>query len=405
VGDGPTSVGPRAGPPLELSKEPEVRRGSIQVVKLSAEYERKAMRLVVCIDRDDDLGRKAGVAGPVVGRAPVLDAAVRLGTVDPEDSDTNAIFAAVSLLDELRGAGEECEVCILTGSPKVGVLSDRRVADQFDRVLGDVHASSAYLVSDGAEDEFLFPILASRVRVDGVRRVYVRQAASLESTYYTLVRALKDPKLRAKTILPFALVLLILGLAAAGNVLIWGVIGLAIVLGVYLIFWTFDIDEAIIDSVRSASTDIRQGSVAFGFGLFAVALVGVGFLEGYNAYYAALSNPLFVRTVLFLQSGLLWWIMGAITWEVGRAIRRTFSRGRFPRSFVVATTSIVGIGLVSYGITFLIQFLEGIAGPPQLPLLAGLIVTGFGLVIGAGVLQQYFKAAARRSLAEATTSN
>jgi putative membrane protein len=363
------------------------------------------MRLVVCIDRDDDLGRKAGVAGPVVGRAPVLDAAVRLGTVDPEDSDTNAIFAAVSLLDELRGAGEECEVCILTGSPKVGVLSDRRIADQFDRVLGEVHASSAYLVSDGAEDEFLFPILASRVKVDGVRRVYVRQAASIESTYYTLVRAMKDPKLRAKTILPFALVLLILGLAAAGGVLLWGVIGLAILLGVYLIFWTFDIDEAIIDAVRSASTDIRQGSVAFGFGLFAVALVGVGFLEGYTAAYPSLSSKLFDGTVVFLQAGLLWWIMGAITWEVGRAIRRTFSRGRFPRSFVVASTSIVGIGLVSYGITYLVQFLEGIAKPTELPLLAGLIVTGFGLVIGAGVLQQYFKAAARRSLAEPTSSN
>jgi putative membrane protein len=357
------------------------------------------MRLVVCIDRDDDLGRKAAVTGPVVGRSDVLDAAVRLGTADPEDSDTNAIFAAVSLLDELRGAGEECEVCILTGSPKVGVLSDRRVADQFDRVLEQVRATSAYLVSDGAEDEFLFPILASRVRVDGVRRVYVRQSASIESTYYTLVRALKDPKLRAKTVLPFALVLLILGLAAAGGVIIWGLIGLAIVLGVYLIFWTFDIDEAIIDSVRSASSDIRQGSVAFGFGLFTVALVGVGFLEGYNAYYSHLvTQGLLDRAVLFLQAGLLWWMAGALVWETGHAIRRMFTRGRFPRSFLVATTSIFGIGLVSFGIVYLVRYLEGVAGASQLPLLAGLLVSGFGLVIGAGVLQQYFKAVARRAV-------
>ncbi len=352
------------------------------------------MRLVVCIDRDDDLGRKAGVVGPVVGRADVLDAAVRLGTVDPEDSDTNAIFAAVSLLDELRGAGEECEVCILTGSPKVGVLSDRRVADQFDHVLERVRATSSYLVSDGAEDEYLFPILASRVRVDGVRRVFVRQNASIESTYYTLVRALKDPKLRAKTVLPFALVLLILGLAAAGGVLLWGVIGLAVVLGVYLIFWTFDIDEAIIDSVRSASTDVRQGSVAFGFGLFAIALVGVGFLSGYNAYYASTAPPL-DRILLFLDSGLIWWVLGALVWESGRAIRRMFSRGRFPRSFLVATTSIVGIGCVSFGIVYLVRYLEGISRPSQLPLIVGLIVAGFGLVIGAGVLQQHFRSASR----------
>ncbi|HEY1197782.1 MAG TPA: DUF373 family protein [Thermoplasmata archaeon] len=361
------------------------------------------MRLVVCIDRDDDLGRKASVAGPVVGRAAVVDAAVRLATVDPEDSDTNAIFASVSLLDELKGAGEEAEVCILTGSPKVGVLSDRRVADQFDRVLASLHASSAYLVSDGAEDEYLFPIIASRVRVDGVRRVYVRQNASIESTYYTIVRAMKDPKLRAKTILPFAFVLLILGIAAASGVLLWGVIGLAIVLGIYLIFWTFDIDEAFIDSVRSASADIRQGSVAFGFGLFSLALVGVGFLSGYNTYYANLSQPAITRILLFIQMGLFYWILAAIIWETGRAIRRRFARGRFPRTFAVATTSIVGIGCMSYGIVFLVRYLEGTAPVPQLALVIGLLVTGFGLEIGAGVLQQYFKSVAQRAVVEPAT--
>ncbi|MGA9840127.1 MAG: DUF373 family protein [Thermoplasmata archaeon] len=361
------------------------------------------MRLVVCIDRDDDLGRKASVAGPVVGRDHVLAAAVRLGTADPEDSDTNALFAAVSLLDELRGAGEECEVCILTGSGKVGVVSDRRVADQFDDVLGRVGAQSAYLVSDGAEDEFLFPILASRVKVDGVRRVYVRQNASIESTYYTVVRALKDPKLRAKTVLPLAFVLLILGVAAAGGVLLWGVIGLAIVLGVYLIFWTFDIDEAIIDSLRGASADIRQGSVAFGFGLFAIALVGVGFLSGYNSY-AGTAGPPIDRSLYFLQTGLVWWLLGALVWESGRAIRRTLARGRFPRSFAVATTSIIGIGLISFGILLLVRYLQGVSGPTEVPIFLGLLVAGFGLVVGAGVLQQYFKALAARAAAAAPSA-
>jgi len=361
------------------------------------------MRLVVCIDRDDDLGRKASVAGPVVGRSALIDAAVKLATVDPEDSDTNAIFAAVSLLDELKGAGEEAEACILTGSPKVGVLSDRRVADQFDHVLALVRATSAYLVSDGAEDEFLFPILASRVKVDGVRRVYVRQNAGIESTYYTIVRAMKDPKLRAKTILPFALMLLILGIAAAEGVLFYGVIGLAIVLGIYLIFWTFDIDEAFIDSIRSASTDIRTGSVAFGFGLFSLALVGVGFLSGYNAYYANLNQTDTGRILIFIQTGLLYWIVAALIWESGRAIRRRFARGRWPRTLPVATVGIVGIGCVSYGTVYLVRYLENLAPIPQLPLVVGLIVTGFGLGIGAGVLQQYFRSVARRTVAGPTT--
>jgi putative membrane protein len=363
------------------------------------------MRLVVCVDRDDDLGRKAGVSGPVVGRANAIDAATRLAVADAEDSDTNAIFAAVGLLDELRGAGEEVEVCVLTGSPKVGVLSDRRVAAQFDDVLTKVHAASAYLVSDGAEDEYLFPILASRIRIDGVRRVYVRQAASLESTYYTLVRALKDPKLRAKTVLPFAFVLLVLGIAAASGVFIWGVIGLAILLGVYLIFWTFDIDEAIIESLRSASTDIRTGSTAFGFGLgvVAIALVGFGFLQGYNVGAKPTGPPL-VRVISFIQTGVPWWVAGGLVWEVGRAVRRMFVTGRFPRGFAVAAISMIGVGFLSYGILDVARQLEGALPTDQFVLWVAFFAIGFGLLLGAGVLQQYWKFVARRSTTEAPTS-
>jgi putative membrane protein len=354
------------------------------------------MRLVVCVDRDDDLGRKAGVVGPVVGRQNVLDAALKLGTADPEDADTNAMFAAIHLLDQIRETGEDAEVVVLTGSPKVGVLSDRKVAEQFDRVLRERPATSAHLVSDGAEDEYLFPILASRVRIDGVRRVFIRQSASLESTYYTLVRALKDPKLRAKTVLPFAIVLLILGIAAASGVIWWGVIGLSILLGIYLIFWTFDIDEAVIDSLRSASTDIRQGSVAFGFGLFAIALVGVGFLTGYNVYLSHPSETPIDRLLRFAGTGLLWWLFGAQVWESGRAIRRYFLRGRIPRSFPVATISIVGIGFVSYGIVYALALVEslpltGLIGETSLPLIVLLIVVGLALVIGAGAFYQYRK--------------
>lgn len=354
------------------------------------------MRLVVCVDRDDDLGRKAGVVGPVVGRQQVIDAALKLGTSDPEDADTNAMFAAVHLLDQIRETGEDAEVVVLTGSPKVGVLSDRKVAEQFDRVLRERPATSAHLVSDGAEDEYLFPILASRVRIDSVRRVYIRQSASLESTYYTLVRALKDPKLRAKTVLPFAIVLLILGVAAAEGVIWWGVIGLSILLGVYLIFWTFDIDEAMIDSIRSASTDIRQGSVAFGFGLFSIALVGVGFLTGYNVYVGHPSDTPIDRVLEFTATGLTWWLIASGVWEVGRAIRQYFVRGTFPRSFPVAMTSIVGIGFVSFGIVNAGAYIEnlvlhGLLGPTSLALIVTLFVSGLALVIGAGAYYQYRK--------------
>ena len=53
--------------------------------------------LVITIDRDNDLGVKAGIRGPVIGRKATLTAALKLGIADPEESDTNAILGACLL--------------------------------------------------------------------------------------------------------------------------------------------------------------------------------------------------------------------------------------------------------------------------------------------------------------------
>ena len=51
--------------------------------------------IVIALDRDDDMGRKTGIKSPIIGRENNIEAAVKLGLADPEDSDTNAIFEAV----------------------------------------------------------------------------------------------------------------------------------------------------------------------------------------------------------------------------------------------------------------------------------------------------------------------
>jgi len=61
----------------------------------------KERTLVLCVDRDDDLGFKARIDGPIVGREACLHAATSLGLADPEDSDVNALFETVRLYDEL----------------------------------------------------------------------------------------------------------------------------------------------------------------------------------------------------------------------------------------------------------------------------------------------------------------
>jgi len=52
--------------------------------------------LILNVDRDDDFGRKAKVKSPIVGIKNNINAANKLGQADPEDSDLNAIFSAIS---------------------------------------------------------------------------------------------------------------------------------------------------------------------------------------------------------------------------------------------------------------------------------------------------------------------
>ena len=145
--------------------------------------------LVLTIDRDNDLGVKAGIRGPIIGRKATLTAALKLGIADPEESDTNAILGALHHHDRLNERNEgddEIEIAILTGDVRVGPRSDRAIASQLDEVIQEFQPDTAVLVTDGADDEASLPILTSRVRVDHVEKIIVRQSKGIESTYYYL---------------------------------------------------------------------------------------------------------------------------------------------------------------------------------------------------------------------------
>ncbi|ASJ07639.1 hypothetical protein A3L08_03690 [Thermococcus pacificus] len=175
--------------------------------------------LVLAIDRDDDFGQKAGVEGPVIGRDACVDAALKLSLADPEDSDANVVYAAVKLHDELKESGEfdEVEVALITGHPKVGLKSDMELARQLEEVLKVFPADGVIPVTDGAEDEQIFPIITSRVPILTSHRVVVKQSEGIETTYYIIYRYMKeilsDPEV-AKVVLGIpGMILLLYGIA------------------------------------------------------------------------------------------------------------------------------------------------------------------------------------------------
>lgn len=85
-------------------------------MKDARENEQKRI-LVLCVDRDGDLGAKAGVKTPVVGREANLNAAVALALKDPEEPDANAMFEVVRIFDRLKDASP-CGTCPLCMMPR-----------------------------------------------------------------------------------------------------------------------------------------------------------------------------------------------------------------------------------------------------------------------------------------------
>ena len=105
--------------------------------------------LVICVDRDDDVGRKAGITTPVVGRDSCINAAQRLALEDPEDADSNSIFYAVKTYEDLVSKGYNVEVAVVTGVEKRGVQADEKIVSEIRSILQKFSANGAVIVSDG----------------------------------------------------------------------------------------------------------------------------------------------------------------------------------------------------------------------------------------------------------------
>src|SRR3972149_6882012 len=147
--------------------------------------------LVICVDRDDDIGKKAGVLTPVVGRNACIEAAQRLALEDPEDADSNSIFAAVKTYEDLVSKGYQAEVIVVAGTANKGVQADEKIVLQVRSVMEKFVASGAVIVSDGEDDESVIPIIQNVLPIVSVRRVVMRVSRSVEYSYAVLGRYLR----------------------------------------------------------------------------------------------------------------------------------------------------------------------------------------------------------------------
>ena len=154
--------------------------------------------LVICVDRDDDVGKKAGISTPVVGRNACIEAAQRLALEDPEDADSNAIFSAIKTYEDLVSSGYKAQVITVAGVESRSVQGDEKIASEIKLVLKKFPADGAVIVSDGEDDEMVIPIIQNVIPVVSVQRVVMKVSRTIEHSYAVFGKFLKmvvyDPR-------------------------------------------------------------------------------------------------------------------------------------------------------------------------------------------------------------------
>ena len=154
--------------------------------------------LVICVDRDNDVGKKAGISTPVVGRNACIEAAQRLALEDPEDADSNAIFSAIKTYEDLVSSGYKAQVITVAGVETRSVQGDEKIASEIKSVLSKFSADGAVIVSDGEDDEMVIPIIQNVIPVVSVQRVVMKVSRTIEHSYAVFGKFLKmvvyDPR-------------------------------------------------------------------------------------------------------------------------------------------------------------------------------------------------------------------
>ncbi|MCQ4331931.1 DUF373 family protein [Natronomonas sp. F2-12] len=314
------------------------------------------MLLILCVDLDDDLGRKTSFETPVVGRERVESAAVALATADPEDSDVNVCFQGVHLHDSIDD--ESVEVAVVTGTAKADVSANRKVGEEVDTVLASLSTGEdvrAIVVTDGAQDESVLPVIRSRVPIDGVRRVVVRQAQDLESMYYTFKQVLADPETRGTILIPLGILLLIYPISIAAETL--GLPGstlgvISALLGLYVLFRGLGLEETIDETLERIRVGLFSGRIQLITYVVAAALIVVGGLGGTEAIGTLLGpDPEPIQAAAAFVYGAVQWAAAAgVVAALGR-ITDEYLAGSFRWRYLNAPFYVTAIAVVLHGLS------------------------------------------------------
>lgn len=268
---------------------------------------RKDKILVLCIDRDDDLGTKTGLETPIIGKSKNLEAAESLGISDPTESDVNAIYKSVNIFNELKGEND-VEIATISGDSTSEIKADKEISDEIEELVERLEVNKAVLVTDGAQDDRVIPIIESHIKVISTNQAIVKQSRQLESSYFMIKDFIGDLSDNPETAriafgIP-AIALFIYALfGAAGWRLILGAVG------AYLFVKGFSLEGNIKDVYNELKTSLTSRRASFFLYFLSIIVLIAGLGRAYNfivfSGYTTIFNQVsaFVRSSIFFLYG------------------------------------------------------------------------------------------------------
>jgi putative membrane protein len=312
--------------------------------------------LVVCIDRGETVADAAeGI--PVTGEQAVRSLVTEVGLRDPESSRVNCLLEGLRVARELRTAGDEPVVAVVSGADD-SVDADREIARQVEDLLTTHPVESAVVVTDNAADERLVHVIESRVQVDAVSRVVVRQARDLESTYYLLKQFLADEELRQTVLVPIGIALLAVPvLLAFAQSMTVAIAAVAAITGLFLLYKGFSIDDALAALTTGLREGLYTGRVSVVTSVVAAGLALVGLVAGViSATPLAGEASVLVTVMAFLFDSVPWLATAALTASTGWVADEWLRNDRVRTSSLNLPFVAVAVGFVVRG--FAAYFLE-----------------------------------------------
>ena len=362
--------------------------------------------LILCVDRDNDIGKKTHIVTPIVGKKDNVDSALKLILADPEEADANAMFEAIRVFDSLqqdRTTSDIYEIATIAGSEFGGVSADRKLVSELTDVLKRFQADGLILVTDGFSDEDIMPLIQSRVPVSSVRRVVVKHSETIEETaavfskYWKMI--MEDPRY-SRIVLGLPGILLIsagilvyLDTIMRFNIYTWTAIVGLIILGSYLLGKGYNLDDKI-SGVLSRPYHYTISGLVTNFSLIAgFLLAGVGIYQAWSfisdTFHIGFEFPIDTGKLLDLLPQIIGWliaksatlvIIGACVSLAGRSVGYVLDRdSRFWR-----TTALVIIAAWSWTILTEVSLVILNPARPTDALVASTIV-GIIVIVASGL--------------------